>query len=82
MVAEKVMAQFDTPISYRDWNFKISASIGMVFYPEFALDVDEIIHVADQAMYKAKRVNKTTGAAGGTIVVFAPHELENALAKK
>jgi len=76
MIAEKVMQHLEAPIEYGGNTFKVSGSFGMVFYPEFALDVDEIISVADQAMYKAKKINKSTGAAGGTIVVLSPQDLE------
>ncbi|HAA91862.1 MAG: hypothetical protein CMM48_04995 [Rhodospirillaceae bacterium] len=75
MVAEKVMTAIEEPITYGDTTLKVTGSVGMVYYPEFALDVDEIISVADQAMYKAKHLNKTTGAAGGTVVTLSPHDL-------
>ncbi|MDA0656945.1 MAG: GGDEF domain-containing response regulator [Proteobacteria bacterium] len=76
-VAEKVMSNLEKPIEYKGNIFKVSGSFGMVFYPEFALDVDEIISVADKAMYQAKKINKSTGAAGGTIVVLSPSDLKN-----
>jgi len=80
-VAEKVMSNLEKPIEFKGNTFRISGSFGMVFYPEFALDVDEIISVADKAMYQAKKINKSTGADGGTIVVLSPSDLKKSAKK-
>ena len=38
---------------------QIGASIGIAFYPEHAESVDELIRMADKAMYQAKKAGKT-----------------------
>lgn len=42
-----------------DLDFTISASIGVVFYPQHeSLDADQLLRQADQAMYQAKQAGK------------------------
>lgn len=40
------------------FNLKVTASIGYACYPENAKDAQEFIHLADSAMYEAKRLGK------------------------
>jgi PleD family two-component response regulator len=54
---------------------KVSGSFGVVYFPEFCLDVDQLIRLADRAMYRAKQIHKTTGAAGSTMIVMSVQEV-------
>lgn len=54
-VAEKLRATFDADLVVDDHFFKIGASIGISLYPQDSKDVEELIHIADMAMYKEKK---------------------------
>ncbi len=54
-VVKKIAAQLNSSeIAIQGRNYKISASIGIAMYPEHGTDVDELLAVADLAMYQAK----------------------------
>jgi diguanylate cyclase (GGDEF)-like protein len=44
---------------------RVTASIGVAFFPRHALDLDEVVNIADAAMYRAK-------AEGRDRIVLAP----------
>ncbi|MFZ3206530.1 MAG: diguanylate cyclase, partial [Pseudomonas sp.] len=43
------------PISLGNANHQVGASLGIALYPEHGPNIDSLIHIADQAMYAAKR---------------------------
>ncbi len=45
-------------------NFRLSISLGVATYPEHGLDADELIAVADQALYSAKRQGRNMTIVG------------------
>ncbi|MDJ0882430.1 MAG: EAL domain-containing protein [Gammaproteobacteria bacterium] len=49
-----ILDSFTEPFLLNDEEVKISASIGVVFYPDQGEDVEELLKHADTAMYKAK----------------------------
>jgi predicted signal transduction protein with EAL and GGDEF domain len=57
MLTRMLIAASD-PINIRNTSLKVSASIGITFYPEDGVDADQLIRHADQAMYQAKQAGK------------------------
>lgn len=45
-------------------NFRLSISLGVATYPEHGLDADELVAVADQALYSAKRQGRNMTIVG------------------
>jgi diguanylate cyclase (GGDEF)-like protein len=63
IVAEKMLRAIDRPIEVEGKPAHVTASIGMSFYPEDAEEPETLIHLADEAMYEAKRGGKNRLAA-------------------
>lgn len=59
-VAEKLLASLCQPCSIGEATAQISASIGIAFHlPGVAMSADELLKIADTAMYEAKRTGKS-----------------------
>lgn len=54
IVAEKILEELDKTFDINGHELQISASIGIVVYPNDATEISDIIKLADDAMYKAK----------------------------
>lgn len=55
-VANKVLAAFaTTTLKFGSQDFSPSASMGLASYPQHAADADELVMLADAAMYQAKQ---------------------------
>jgi diguanylate cyclase (GGDEF)-like protein/PAS domain S-box-containing protein len=54
IVAEKILEELDKIFDINGHELQISASIGIVIYPNDASEISDIIKLADDAMYKAK----------------------------
>lgn len=54
-IAGKLLAALTPPLRVESSLQQIGASLGIAFYPEHAQSMDSLIHLADQAMYEAKR---------------------------
>lgn len=54
-VAEHIIQRLAPPVRFDGIEFGICASIGVSFFPDDALDVEELFNTADRAMYHAKR---------------------------
>lgn len=79
MVIEKVMQAIDEPLPVAENKVHVSGSFGVVFFPEFCLDVDQLIKLADRAMHRAKKVHESSHAEGSAMVVMSVQEVgENA----
>ncbi|MGA7800550.1 MAG: GGDEF domain-containing protein [Gammaproteobacteria bacterium] len=65
--AQRIAELFNQPFSVDSSILKLSASIGISFYPTHGSVADELVHHADLAMYEIKRKQ-----AGGNTVRF-PH---------
>jgi diguanylate cyclase (GGDEF)-like protein/PAS domain S-box-containing protein len=60
-LAERVVrAVAQTPFHYEGQNLRLSASLGIAYYPEHAVDADDLVARADMAMYQAKQAGKNT----------------------
>ena len=54
-VAEKVLEAISVPYEIGGQKRAVSASLGISLYPDHGTSLDQLIHVADLAMYAAKR---------------------------
>jgi diguanylate cyclase (GGDEF)-like protein len=55
IIAERILDELKLPIEYNSTRFKIGVSIGIVLFPEHGVAADELLRLADAAMYEAKR---------------------------
>ena len=60
-LAERVIrAVAQIPFQFEGNSLRLTASIGIAYYPEHAADEDELVAKADIAMYQAKQAGKNT----------------------
>jgi diguanylate cyclase (GGDEF)-like protein len=59
-VAEKLLEALRAPLRLEGRDLRVSASIGLAFYPEDGLDADTLLRHADVAMYRAKASGRNT----------------------
>lgn len=57
-IAEKLIDTLALPFSIQGHDCSIGVSIGIGFYPVCASNTDDLVHLADQAMYRVKRSGK------------------------
>ncbi|AXV15875.1 diguanylate cyclase [Neorhizobium sp. SOG26] len=57
-LAQKIVDQFDAPFRVSGTAVRLSASIGLAFYPSHAATAAELLHKSDLAMYARKRDGK------------------------
>lgn len=58
-VADKMLSALAFPFAIHDGRqFQLTASIGIAFYPEDGMSLDSLMHCADQAMYRSKKLGK------------------------
>jgi diguanylate cyclase (GGDEF)-like protein len=55
VVADKVVRAIESPLPGLDPDERVSASVGVVVFPEDGRTADQLLHVADEAMYADKR---------------------------
>ncbi len=55
IMAERIIGAFELPVEFKSIPLQIGVSIGLVFFPEHSEDGDELLRLADAAMYEAKR---------------------------
>ncbi|HEX6115022.1 MAG TPA: GGDEF domain-containing protein [Geminicoccaceae bacterium] len=56
MLAERMLAALDAPVTIDGHALRISASIGVGLFPEQATSPEQLHQIADQALYRAKAV--------------------------
>jgi diguanylate cyclase (GGDEF)-like protein len=56
--ASKLLSLLALPFSVNGLSIRVTASIGLAFYPTDAKDVESLIALADNALYEAKRSGK------------------------
>ncbi|HSX71074.1 MAG TPA: sensor domain-containing diguanylate cyclase, partial [Pseudomonas sp.] len=54
-IADKLLAALSPPVQMDGEAQRIGISLGIALFPEHAPNMDRLIHIADQAMYEAKR---------------------------
>lgn len=57
-LAERLMQMIGAPVVIDNIELRVSASIGISIYPTLGDNIDDLIHAADQAMYRAKNLGK------------------------
>ena len=55
MIAEKILGALAPPVPLGANLLRIGASLGIAVFPDQAPSMDKLIHIADLAMYQAKR---------------------------
>ncbi len=58
IVAKKIIQIVSIPFTFRGSNINLGVSIGIAVYPENGDDVENLIKLADDAMYEMKRAGK------------------------
>ncbi|PLY16615.1 MAG: hypothetical protein C0631_03190 [Sedimenticola sp.] len=53
-IVERLISNLCAPLSFGDIQYSPSISIGVAISPDHSSDIDELLHFADTAMYKAK----------------------------
>ena len=56
---EKIRHNLQQPMQTNHLTLQISASIGLSRYPQDAQDIEQLVRIADQSMYKVKAQHKT-----------------------
>lgn len=57
-IAEEIIQQFDVPITVESKILNVTASVGVSLYPLHAITSEELMKLADMAMYQAKSFGK------------------------
>ncbi len=60
VVANKIIDTLSIPFTIKDYCCKIGVSIGITLYPDCANNIDNLIQLADHAMYAAKQGGKNS----------------------
>lgn len=58
MIARKVVRSFERSFDISGFTLNVSTSIGVSLYPQHAASPDDLMQLADEAMYQAKRAGK------------------------
>ena len=59
-IAKSIILRLSESHSYKDYTFYGGASIGIVIYPDDAHNINDLIQLADTAMYEAKNSGRNT----------------------
>ncbi|XUY29557.1 diguanylate cyclase domain-containing protein [Agrobacterium sp. rho-8.1] len=59
-VCQRIATAFQKPFCVRGENVEVGATIGASLYPDHADNLDELLHAADQALYRMKRSQKNS----------------------
>ena len=57
-IAEKIIQTVSQPIIFHNQGAVVNTSIGIALFPEHSEDMDTLIKLADEAMYKVKNAGK------------------------
>ena len=74
-IASRVLEEFRTPLAVHGQEFRTTASIGMVLFPDDGRDSESLILNADNAMYRAKE------QGGDSLQLYAPSMNANIVAR-
>lgn len=69
-IAQNILKVLSSPYSLKNNLINISASIGIAFFPDHALDADSLIKIADQALYAAKNRGKNQYSTANDYMKF------------
>ena len=71
-LADKLLAALAPPMVIDGMAHVIGASLGIAVYPDHAQSMDKLIHVADLAMYAAKRGGSNRHCLGDSLAQLSP----------
>ncbi|MFW6324317.1 MAG: diguanylate cyclase domain-containing protein, partial [Desulfovibrionales bacterium] len=57
-VGERILQAVSAPVDIEDTRVAVNVSIGIAFFPADGDDADNLIKMADKAMYRAKEKNR------------------------
>ena len=60
ILAEKLGKKLSEPLIIENNNIQISASMGISCYPNDSMDIQELMHMADKALYSSKHEGRNT----------------------
>lgn len=72
-IARNVLQSLSEPILYQGHQNKVSASIGIALFPEHGEEMDLLIKLADEAMYRVKNAGKNGICFVGDLPINKPH---------
>ena len=60
VIAQKILKNLESPYIIQNYDFRITASIGIKLFNDDSLSIDELMKYADSAMYNAKAEGRNT----------------------
>jgi len=66
MFVDNLLQEIAKPIVYENVELKVTASVGIAFFPKDAKDIVSLMRHADSAMYQAKREKNSYALYQGT----------------
>ncbi|MGV8843532.1 MAG: diguanylate cyclase domain-containing protein [Pseudomonas sp.] len=73
LISEKILQRLSQPLNLGNATHQVGASLGIAMFPEHGPNIDSLIHIADQAMYAAKRNGNNQYRLGMTNTVEPSH---------
>lgn len=73
-VADSILTLIAAPLSWGEHQLRVSASIGVVLYPEDGDNAATLLTRADNAMYRAKAKSRVAEAGNGVVMRFIDQE--------
>jgi len=73
-ICQKIFVELSPPITVGNDQRHIGTSLGVAVYPDHAPNMDRLIHIADLAMYEAKRSGNNQYRLGTESSVRAPSQ--------
>lgn len=58
-ILQRILKEVSKPIKINEHEVSVSASIGLALFPQHSRNPEQLLHLADQAMYKAKKNGKS-----------------------
>jgi GGDEF domain-containing protein len=58
-IADKIVREFNVPLELDGPQIHLNVGVGVVTYPDCSSDADTLVHMAEAAMYAAKREGRT-----------------------
>ena len=60
ILAKRISENLSVPVMIENHNIQISASMGISYYPNDSMEIEELIRMADEAMYLSKKEGRNT----------------------
>jgi GGDEF domain-containing protein len=59
-IADKLVLQLSQPVQVGDLTVRVGASVGIALYPLQSEDIDHLLQLADEDMYRVKAMARET----------------------